>query len=150
MFIGCTKCRKTHLVLDLMENEYNRYFEDIVIICPTIPDNKTNYTKEWIKNDDKAWLIEPKDKLFQWIRGLSHFLRLFETPFIIDDIIAEKGLDKRRQSLLELAISGRHCDNSLWLLIQSYSAVPKRFKKTGRGHICVVSKGTGRSQDDTR
>ena len=31
-----------------------------------------------------------------------------KTLFVIDDIIADESFDKRRQSLLELAISGRH------------------------------------------
>ena len=49
--------------------------------------------------------------------------------FIIDDTIADEGLDKRRQSLLELAISGRHREHYLWLLTQSYSAIPKNLRK---------------------
>ena len=32
----------------------------------------------------------------------------FKTLFLIDDIIADENLDKKRQPLLELAISGRH------------------------------------------
>ena len=71
IFLGRTKCGKTHLVLDLIEKEYNKYFDYIIIICLTIRDNKTSYTKAWIKNDDKVWLIEAKDKLYQWIRELS-------------------------------------------------------------------------------
>ena len=86
-------------------------------------------TKDWIKNDDKIWLIEPKDKLYQWIEKLSQLLESSETLFIIDDIIADEGLDKRRQSLLELAISGRHRDHCLWLLTQSYSAIPKNLRR---------------------
>ena len=35
------------------------------------------------------------------------------TLFLIDDIIADEALDKRRQPLLELAISGRHRQHSL-------------------------------------
>ena len=31
--------------------------------------------------------------------------------------------------MLELAISGRHCDHYLWLLTQSYSAVPKNLRR---------------------
>ena len=49
--------------------------------------------------------------------------------FIIDDTISDEGLDKRRQSLLELAISGRHREHYLWLLTQSYSAIPKNLRK---------------------
>ena len=47
----------------------------------------------------------------------------------MDDIIADEGLDKRRQLLLELAISGRYRDHSLWLLTQSYYAVPKNLRR---------------------
>ena len=41
-----------------------------------------------------------------------------ETLFIIEDIIADEGLDKKRLSLLELTISGRHHDHNLWLQTQ--------------------------------
>ena len=56
-------------------------------------------------------------------------LACLEKLFIIDNIIADEGLDKRRQSLLELAISGRHRDHYLWLLTQFYSAIPKNLRR---------------------
>ena len=52
-----------------------------------------------------------------------------KTLFLIDDIIANETLDKRRQPLLELAISGRHRGHSLWLLTQSYTAVPNNIRR---------------------
>ena len=64
-------CGKTHLVLELIEKEYNKHFDYIIIICPTLRDNKTYHAKEWIKNDDKDWLIEHKDNLCQWVGKLS-------------------------------------------------------------------------------
>ena len=67
--------------------------------------------------------------LYYWIGNLSQMLACSEVLFIIDDIIADEGLDKRKQSLLELAISGRHRDHYLWLLTQSYSAVPKNLRR---------------------
>ena len=60
---------------------------------------------------------------------MLQFLRRFETLFIIDGIIADEGLDKRRQSLLKLAISGRHRDHSLWLLTESYCAVLRNVRR---------------------
>ena len=59
IFTSPTKCGKTHLVLDLIEKEYNKHFDYIIIIYPTLWYNKTYHSKEWIKNDDKVWLIEP-------------------------------------------------------------------------------------------
>ena len=91
--------------------------------------NKTYHAKDWIKNDDKILLIEPKDKIYQWIEKLLQLLACLEALFIIDDIIADEGLDKKRQPLLELAISGRHRDHYLWLLTQSYSAIPKNLRR---------------------
>ena len=38
----------------------------------------------------------------------------------------------KRQSLLELAISGRHRDHYLWLLTQSYSAMPKNLRRQAK------------------
>ena len=52
--------------------------------------------------------------------------------FLIDDIIADEALDKRRQPLLELATSGRHRQHSLWLLTQSYTAVPNNIRRQAK------------------
>ena len=48
---------------------------------------------------------------------------------MIDDIIVDETLNKHRQPLLELAISGRHRGHSLWLLTQSYTAIPNNIKR---------------------
>ena len=48
---------------------------------------------------------------------------------MIDDIIADETLDKRHQPLLELAILGRHRGHSLWLLTQSYTAIPNNIRR---------------------
>ena len=79
--------------------------------------------------DDNVWLVDPKDKIYQWIQKLSEFLRFLEVLFIIDYMIANKDLDKRRQPLLELAISGRHRGHYLWLLTQSYKWIPKKLRE---------------------
>ena len=149
IFIGQTGCGKIHLVLELIEKEYNKHFDYIIIICPTLRENETYHAKEWIKNNDNVWLVDPKDNLYQWIKKLSELLRFLEVLFIIDDIIANESLDKRRQPLLELSVSGRHRDHYLWLLTVLY-CYTKKFAKTGQGHFCVVSKGTRRSQSNTR
>ena len=54
IFTGQTKCGKTHLVLDLIEKEYNKHFDYITFICPTLRVNKTYHARWWIKNDDNV------------------------------------------------------------------------------------------------
>ena len=63
---------------------------------------------------------------------MSQLLACAETLFMIDSIITDEGLDKRRQSLLELAISGRHHSHYLWLLTQSYSGIPKNLQRQAK------------------
>ena len=131
IFTGQAGCGKTHLGLDLIEKEYNKHSDYIIIICPTLQWKKTYHSRDWIKND-KVWVVEPKDKLYQWIEKLSQLLACSETLFIIDDIISDEGLDKRRQPILELAISGRHHGHYLRLLTQSYSAIPKNLRRQAK------------------
>ena len=108
IFIGQTGCGRTCFVLDLIEKEHNKNFDYIIMICSKLRENDTYHAKEWIKTDDKVWLVEPKDNFYQWIKKLSELLRFLEALFIVDDIIANESLDKSRQPLLELPISGRH------------------------------------------
>ena len=63
------------------------------------------------------------------IEVIGKMLAGSKTLFLIDDIIADEALDKRRQLLLELAISGCHRNHSLWLLTQSYTAIPKNIRR---------------------
>ena len=70
-------------------------------------------------------------------------LRFLEVLFIIDDIIANESLDKRRQPLLELSISGRHRGHYLWLLTQSYSAIPKNLRRQAKAIFVWYPKERG-------
>ena len=53
---------------------------------------------------------------------------MLRNTFFIDDIIANEIVDKLWQSLLQLAISGRQCNHYLWLITQSYPAIPKLLR----------------------
>ena len=66
------------------------------------------------------------------IEKISNLLAGDKTLFLIDDIIADETLDKHRKPLLELAISGRHRGHSLWLLTQSYTAVPNNIRRQAK------------------
>ena len=66
------------------------------------------------------------------IENISNLLTGSASLFLIDDIIADEALDKFHQLLLELAISGRDRAHSLWLLTQSYTAVPNRIRRQAK------------------
>ena len=100
-----------------------------MIICPTLAHNETYKSRGWIWNDPEVIPIELDNNLYYLIEKISKLLAGSETLFLIDDIIADETLDKRRQPLLNLAILGRHKEHSLWLLTQSYTAVPKNIRR---------------------
>ena len=90
----------------------------------------------WVWNDPDVIPIEPCNQLNNLIEKISKMLAGSSTLFLTADIIVDEPLNKRRQPLLELAISDHHTQHSLWLLIQSYTAIPNNIR---RQHLCLVS-----------
>ena len=132
LFIAPTGVGKTHLALSLLENEYRNHFDFIIIICPTLRSNSTYKSQSWVWNDPDVIPIEPGNQLYYLIEKISNLLTGSTTLFLIDDIIANETLNKRRQPLLELAISGRHRGHSLWLLTQSYTAILNNIRRQAK------------------
>ena len=132
LIIAPTGVGKTHLALNLLENEYGNHFNFIVIICPTLTHNQTYKSQGWVWNYPDVILIEPGNNLYYLIEKISNLPTGSKTLFLINDIIADEALDKRRQLLLELAISGCHRQHSLWLLTQSYTAVPNNIRRQAK------------------
>ena len=104
----------------------------MVIICPTLAHNETYKSRGWVWNDPEVIPIEPGNQLYYLIEKISKLLTGSKTLFFIDDIITDEALNRRRQLLLELVISGRHRAHSLWLLTQSYTAVPNNIRRQAK------------------
>ena len=132
LFIALTGVGKTHLALNLLKSEYRNHFNFIVIICPNLRYNSTKKSRGWVWNDPEFIPLEPGNQLYYLIEKISSLLAGSKTLFLIDDIIADEALNKRRQPLLELAISGRHRSHSLWLLTQSYTAIPNNIRRQAK------------------
>ena len=126
LFVAPTGVGKTHLALSLLETEYRNHFDFIVIICPTLRYNSTYKNRSWV------WNIEPGNQLYYLIKKISNLLAGDKTIFLIDDIIANETLNKCQKVLLELAISRRHRGHSLWLLTQSYTAIPNNIRRQAK------------------
>ena len=136
LFVAPTGVGKTHLGLSLIENEYINHFNFIVINCLTLRYNSTYKNRCWVWNDSDVIPIEPGNQLYYLIEKISNLLAGDKTLFLIDHIIEDETLDKRRQHLLELAISGRHRGHSLWLLTQSYTAISNNIRRQAK-MLCV-------------
>ena len=132
LFVGQTGCGKTEKAMQLLEGAYKNFFDYIVIISPTLKYNDAYIRRPWFWKDLFVVKIEPRRQLYDKIDRLGQALAGHKTLFLIDDIIADEALDKRRNPLLDLATSGRHRQHSLWLLTQSYTSISNyiRFQWT--------------------
>ena len=132
LFIAPSGVGKTHLAMNLLENEYRNHFDFSVTICPTVAHNETYKSRGWVWNDPHVILEERGNQLYYLIEKYSKLLAGSKTLFLINDIIADETLDKCRQQLLGLAISGRHRGHSLWLSTQSYTAIPNNIRRQAK------------------
>ena len=138
LFIAPTRVGKTHLALNLLESEYRDHFDFNMIICPTLEHNETYKSRGCVWNDPDVIPIEPDNNLYYLIEKIKKMLAGSKSLSLIDDIIVNEALDKHHQLLLGLAISGHHRAHSLWLLTQSYTAIPKNIKRS-KNALCLVS-----------
>ena len=130
MFIGVTKCGKSEFMLRLLETEYKNHFESIVILFPTVLNNKTYLSRKWILNDKNVFIVcDIEGKLNEWISLFQNTLKGHQTLFIIDDYSAEGEINKKRDALSQLAFSGRHRNHSSWVLTQKYNSVFKDVRE---------------------
>ena len=90
LFVVLTGVGKTHLALDLLERVYFNHFDYVVILCTSLQYNAMYRSRKWFWTDPYIILIEPGDRLYNWIEKLGNLLAGFQTLLLIDDIIAEK------------------------------------------------------------
>ena len=142
LICGQTRCGQTEFVLNLLSLQrekggYLKYFEYIVIQCPTIAENGAYQNRKCIWNDDRVYIDDLRDSTLHKTLEIYHeSLKGDETLFIIDDCSATKELKYRKHEndnnssmISELAFSCRHANHSCWILSQKYNSVLKDFRE---------------------
>jgi hypothetical protein len=133
---GQTGCGKTQFVLDeLLDPEKGYYrdeFEFVFILCPTWKRNRTYFERLWLWRGPHAsrfYFIDPGEQLHDWLRALYNLIADTPTLYLIDDMAASKSFTKKRDMLSELAFSGRHAKQSIWVLTQKFNCVCKDLRE---------------------
>ena len=147
---GQTGCGKTVFILDLLEGRYRGVFEHIVILCPTVKYNQAYHSREWVWNDDEIYIIDPGEHLHEWLRTMYGIFQGEPTLYIIDDCSAKKALTKKKDMLSELAFSGRHAQQSIWVCTQKYNSVLKDLREQTRWLALFHCKDQDSSEDCLR
>ena len=128
---GQTGCGKTVFILSLLEEgPYLGFFRHIVVLCPTIEHNKTYKQCPWLWTDPEVYVLDPGERLYDYLRAFYLVFKGEPTLFIIDDCSATKALTKKKDMLS--AFSGRHADISVWVLTQTYNSVLKDLRQQMR------------------
>ena len=105
MYVGATACGKTEYLLKLLETKYRDHFEYIVILCPTILDNKTYLSRKWIFDDNNVFLVcDVKGKINTWIRLFTNTFKGYKTLFIVDDCSAESEINRKERCFIRTCL----------------------------------------------
>ena len=96
---GQTGCGKTVFVLDLLEGTYRGVFRHNIILCPTIRHNTTYQGRPWVWSDPEVFIVDPGERLHDWLRFWYHRFKGEPTLFIIDDCSASQAMTKKRYPL---------------------------------------------------
>ena len=99
-----------------------------MVLCPTIEHNKTYKQCHWLWADPDVYVLNPGERLHDY-QIIYLVFQGEPTLFIIDDCSATKALTRKKDMLSELAFSGRHADQSVWVLTQKYNAVLKDLRE---------------------
>ena len=104
MFVGVTACGKTEFLLKLLETVYKNHFEFIIILYPTIFDNKTYLSRRWIFDDKNVFIVcDVEGKLNEKIKLFKNALKGHQTLFIIDDCSAESEINKKTRCSIRIS-----------------------------------------------
>ena len=144
---GQTGCGKTVFILDLLEGPYRWFFQHIVVLCPTVWHNKIYQQRPWIWTDPKVYLRDPDERLHDYLRAFYHVFMGEPTLYIIDDCSASTALTKKKDMLSMLAFSGRHAEQSVWVLTQKYNSVLKDLREQTRW-VCLFHRKDRDSFED--
>ena len=81
-------------------------------------------------------MLEPGECLHDYLRAFNLVFKGEPTLLIIDDCSATKALTQKKHMLSELAFSGCHADQSVWVLTQKYNSILKDLREQTRS-VCL-------------
>ena len=83
--------------------------------------DKTYQQCPWIWTDPEFYILDPGERLHDYLRAFYHVFMGEPTLYIIDDCSASTALTKTKDMLSMLAFSGRHAEQPVWFLTQKYN-----------------------------
>jgi nucleoside-triphosphatase THEP1 len=129
LIVGMTGSGKTQFLLDMLETEYNRVFDYIIIVCPTIEWNTTYLNWSHLSDHGVIQIPCSQEMINHVLKAVSTIFRGTNTLIIVDDCASSQAVKKRVSELVRLAFSARHYNLSVIVLTQQLSSVAKPFRE---------------------
>ena len=133
IIVGMKACGRTHYTLQMLEEEYMKYFEWIILLCPTFEWNKTYHG--WKYTTDPDFLAIPCDQDNVDL-SLRHVVDLFKgsnSLIILDDCASGQEIKNRTSEVVKLGFSARYYGLSKIVITQQFTFVSKPYHENISG-----------------
>ena len=129
IIVGMTGCGKTYYLLELLETEYKKHFENIFVICPTFVHNRAY--REWKYVNDECFFAIPcdHDEVERYLKEVTNYAEGTNSLIVLDDCASSKSVKNRTSELVRLGFSARHYGISTIVLTQQLTSIAKPYRE---------------------
>ena len=134
-----TNCWKTYYLLNMMEKHYRKYFDYIILICPTFMWNKTYQEWKYINDPDFNAIQCDQDKVDRILHFVQEIYKGTNSLVILDDCASSQDVKNRTSKLVKLAFSARHFGlSTIVITIGRFPSVALRLFVKGRSLLLLL------------
>ena len=124
-----TACGKTKFLLDFLEKNYFRCFEQIFLICPTFEWNETWQNWKYFYDEDFYAIACDQDEVEKNLKEIQYYAKGTKSLIILDDCTSGKSVKRRTSELVKLGFSARHFNLSVVVITQQLMSIAKPFRE---------------------
>jgi len=128
LIVGPTNSGKSKFVVDQLFGPFRGKFDNIVLICPTLKNNKT-FFRIGEKDPRMEKIMCEQHEVERWLKIVSFVFEGTNTLIVLDDCAASKDVKGRTGELVSLAFSARHAGLSVWVVTQKFTSITPSFRE---------------------
>ena len=129
IIVGMTACGKTQFLLNFLEKNYFRCFEQIYLICPTFQWNETWQNWKYFYDEDFFPIPCEQDEVEKNLKEIQYFAKGTKSLIILDDCASGKSVKNRTSELVKLGFSARHYNLSVIVITQQLTSIARPFRE---------------------
>ena len=112
----------------MLEKQFNKHFDCIILICPTFSWNKTYQEWKYINDSDLFSIECDKDKVDKILHIVQEIFKGTDSLIILDDCASSQDVKNRTSKLVQLAFSARHSGLFTIVITQQLNSISKPYR----------------------